>query len=129
MIGHLGQRLMKGIIEAGEVLRVGKDRLRESNERQRLRNMQRREVSSGFQLLKDLRRDALMRQQVRATVDDPMSHRDRRPMEVVADLRGERRQRLELRFVDAFALHQLRHRQRRGCAERHRRGRCRLRCR
>jgi hypothetical protein len=76
MCGDLGQRAVKGGVEAGEVGCVGERLLGLPDERECLRDVQRSELDGGFEGGEDFRCDALVFAQMRATVHDAMANGD-----------------------------------------------------
>ena len=97
---HFRHGLVKSIVETGEVRRRRKDRLRGSDERQRLRDVQRREMCGGAELVQNLRGDELVRAEVRAAVHDAMSHSHRRGVNMLPDCRSKSGEGIALRFVN-----------------------------
>src|SRR6266581_5147945 len=66
---------VKRIVEAGEMCRRRKDRLRGSNKRQRLRDVQRREVCGVAQPIQNLRRDELVLEEIGSAMHYAMANR------------------------------------------------------
>jgi hypothetical protein len=95
---------MESIVEAGELRRRRKDRLRGRDQRESLRDVQRGEVYSGSQMIEDLRGDELMFAELRTAMHYSVSDSDRRVVIMLPYSRGEGAERLALGFVNAVAL-------------------------
>ena len=65
---------VKGIVKASEMCRRREDRLRGSDEPQRLRDVQRREMRGRAQLVQELWRDELVRAELGASMHDAMAY-------------------------------------------------------
>ena len=100
---HLRHGLVKGIVEAGEMCRRGKDGLRRSDKRQRLRNVQWRKMCGGAQLFQDLRRDELMSAEVGTAMHDAMADRYRLCCECAPGSRQRQRSRASLCDSSVFS--------------------------
>ena len=66
---------MKSVVEAGELRRRWKDRLRRGDEGQCLWDVQGRKVGGGTQFVQHLWRDELVRAKMRASVHHAVAHR------------------------------------------------------
>ena len=80
---------VKGIVKASEMCRRREDRLRGSDEPQRLRDVQRREMRGGAKLVQDLRRDELVRAELRPSVHDTMAYSHRPSVNMILESRRE----------------------------------------
>src|SRR5580698_7317715 len=103
---HFRHGAMKGIVKTSVMLRLGKNGLRGSNERQSLRDVQRREMCGGAKFVQYLGRDELMCAQLGSAMHDAMSYCHRRAVNVLPDCRSDGRKRIALRLVDVITLHQ-----------------------
>src|ERR1700730_7987296 len=103
---HFRNGPMKGIVKAREMLRLGKDGLRGSDERQGLRDVQRREMCGGAKVVHHLWRDELVGAELRAAMYDAMSDCHWRSVNMLADGRSHGRKCVNLRFEDSIALQQ-----------------------
>ena len=95
---------MKGIVEAGKVDRRGKDRLCGSDESQRLRDVQRREMCGGTKLVQNMRRDELVGAEFGPSVYHAMAYGHWSCVNMIPDCRCESRKGIGLRFEDTFLL-------------------------
>ena len=102
----LGNRLMKSVIKARELRRRWEDRLRRSDERQCLRNVQRRKMDRSPQCIQDLWSDELMRTKIRSSVHHTMAHGHGRVMDMLWYGGCDNLKRMKLRFVNTLALYQ-----------------------
>ena len=80
---------MKGIVEASKVDRRWKDRLCGGNERQRLRDVQRREMCGGTKLAQNLRRDELVGAEFGPSVYHAMAYGHWSCVNMIPDCRCE----------------------------------------
>src|SRR6202140_1938849 len=103
---HFRNGLMKGIVKAGEMLRLRKDGVRGRDERQSLRDVERREMCGRSKVVHYLRRDELVRAELRAAMHDAVSDCHWRSVNMLADGRSDGRKRVNLRFEDTIALQQ-----------------------
>jgi len=96
----------EGIVKAGEMLRLRKDGLRGRDERQSLRDVQRREMCGRSKVVHYLRRDELVHAELRAAMNDAVSDCPWRSVHMLADGRSDGRKCVNLRFEDTIALQQ-----------------------
>ena len=94
--------VVKGIVEAGTVDRRWKNLLRGGNERQRLRDVQRREMSGGTKLVEDLRCDELVRAEGGPSVYDAMPYGNWSGVNMIRDYRSKSGKSIALRLKDTF---------------------------
>ena len=98
--------LVKYIVKTGELRRRRKERLRGSDKRQRLRDVQRREVYGGTKFVQHLRRDELVRAKMRSSVHDAMAYCHGRGVNMLRNGRSDRGEGMALRLENTFALHE-----------------------
>src|ERR1700688_2446178 len=106
MRGDLRDGSVKRIVETGVVCRRREDRLRGSDERQCLRDVQRREMRGGAELVQDLRRDGLVRAEFGSSMHDAMAYGHWRGANMLTDCRSESGQGIALRLENTLALHE-----------------------
>src|SRR5271170_4049399 len=102
----LRNRLVKSVVKAGVVCSRGEDRLRGSDKRKRLWNVQRRKVGCGAQLMQDIWRNELVFAQPRPAVHYAVADGYRSCMNMLPDCDSEKFECMTLRLVNAVALHQ-----------------------
>src|SRR6201986_846507 len=98
MRGYFWHVAMKHVVETGDLACRWEKRLRGINERESLRNMQRRKVRSGPQLFDQSRCDPLMLDDSGTAVHDAMSHRHRLRSKAVTHHAWNPTERFLLRF-------------------------------
>src|SRR4030088_1117276 len=97
---------VKGIVKASEMCRRREDRLRGSDEPQRLRDVQRREMRGRAQLVQELWRDELVRAELGASMHDAMAYSHGRGVNMLLDCSAEIGKGIALRLEDTFAQYQ-----------------------
>jgi len=95
---------VKGIVEAGKVDRRWKDCLRGGDERQRLRDVQRREMCGGTKLVQNLRRDELVAAEFGPSVYHAMAYGHWSGANMIPDCCCESGKGNVLRFEYTFLL-------------------------
>ena len=101
--GGFGERAVKGGIETGELLRIGEEAPGFADEFEGDGNVERRKVGRGFEFSEDLRRDFLVRGEIRAAVNDAMADGGSSGEIVRAQLSGYQLQGVRL-IVDRVGL-------------------------
>src|ERR1700730_5171626 len=71
---HFRHGLVKGIVKAGEMRHRREDRVRGSDKRESLRDVQRRKMYGGAQFVQQRRGDELVRAEIGAPVHDAMTY-------------------------------------------------------
>src|SRR5208282_698955 len=102
----LGNRLVERVVEAGEVCGLRENRLGRRDQLQRLRDVQRCEVSCSAQFVEDLHGDELVPDKLGTSMHHPVSDSHWTGMNVLANRGGEQAECVDLRFVNTFALYQ-----------------------
>ena len=85
MRGDFRHGAVKNVVETGELRCLREDFLRGRDERERLRNVNRCEVHGGAQGFKNMRSDALVREEMGAAVHDAVTDRNGSVLDVFAD--------------------------------------------
>src|SRR5262249_48175174 len=102
MGGDFGHGVVKHIVETGELAGIREGGLCGSDEIERLRDMDGREMHSFLESFDELGGDALMFNQVWAAVNDAMAYRSRRDVQVLGYNFGDDFQGMLLGFVDGI---------------------------
>ncbi len=85
MRGDFRHGAVKNVVETSELRRLREDFLHGSDERERLRNVNRCEMHGGAQGFKNMRSDALVREEMRAAVHHAVTDSNGRVLDVLAD--------------------------------------------
>ena len=103
---HFRDGPVEGIVKAGIVCRRRENRLRGSDQPQRLRDVQRREMCGGAQLIQDLWRDELVCRELGPSVHDAMAYGQGRVVNMFLDCSAESGEGIALGLEDTFAQYQ-----------------------
>ena len=103
---HFRDGPVKGIVEASVVCCRRENRLRGSNKRQRLRDVQRREMRGRAQLVQELWGDELVREELGPSVHDAMAYSHGRGVNMLLECSPERGKRIALRLENTFPQYQ-----------------------
>lgn len=98
--------LVKYIVKTGELRRRREKRLRGSDKRQSLRDVQRREVYGGAKFVQNLRRDGLVREEMGSSMHDAMAYCHWRGVNMLPNCLSDRGEGIALRLEDTFTLHE-----------------------